>query len=62
MEPEEQKDIAKIIDFLKDIKDLKIKDDSQKNFKFYEDDDKSSLEDYVSLATIKTLTQNPEYL
>ena len=45
MEPEEQKDIAKIIDFLKDIKDLKIKDESQKNFKFYEDDDKSSLED-----------------
>ena len=61
MMPEEQKDIAKIIDFLKDIKELKIKDDGQKNFKFYEKEDISSLEDYTSLSTIKTLTQNPEY-
>ena len=61
MELEEQKDIAKIIDFLKDIKSLKIKDDNSKNLLFYEEDDISSVEYYASLMTIKTLIKNQEY-
>ena len=61
MDAEEQKDIVKIIDFLKDIKEIKIKDVNQKNMIFYENDDINSIEDYASLGTIKTLTQNPEY-
>lgn len=61
MEPEGQKVISKIVDFLKDIQYYRIKDDKKDDLKLYAEDDIKSIEDYASLTTIKSLKQNPEY-
>lgn len=61
MEPEGQKVISKIVDFLKDIQYYRIKDDKKDDLKLYAEDDIKSIDDYASLTTIKSLKQNPEY-
>ena len=61
MEPEGQKVISKIVDFLKDIQYYRIKDDKKDDLKLYAEDDIRSIDEYASLTTIKSLKQNPEY-
>lgn len=61
MENEDQNDLSRIVDFLKDMKFYKIKEDKKDEFQFYGESDKSLIEDYASLTTIKALKQNPEY-
>ena len=61
MEPEGQKVISKIVDFLKDIQYYRIKDDKKDDLKLYAEDDIKSIDEYASLTTIKSLKQNPEY-
>ena len=60
MDPDEQYELNKIINFLKDI-NIKIKKDNKKDFKFFYEKELSSITDYASLATIKNIKQNPEY-
>ena len=60
MEPDEQNELNKIINNLKDI-NIKIKKDNKEDFKFFYEKELSSITNYASLATIKKIKQNPEY-
>ena len=59
METEEQNEIKDIIHFLDDFPSLKAKSNNKEIFNF--ENDKSTIDDYASLVTIKTLKQKPEY-
>ena len=52
METEEQNEITDIIHFLDDFPSLKAKSNNKEIFNF--ENDKSTIDDYASLVTIKT--------
>ena len=58
MEAEEQKEIKDIVHFLDDFPNLNLRVNNKESFVFK---DTESINDYVSLITIKTLKQKPEY-